>query len=70
MADTRTGTLADEMRAAAAKLRANPERPVDEPLASWLESWDGVDLAEDGPLPEDFEHALRIVRALNGTVRG
>ena len=38
-----------------------------EPLASWLESWDGVDLREDGPLPEDFEHALRIARVLNGT---
>ncbi|TMS00138.1 hypothetical protein [Nonomuraea basaltis] len=38
-----------------------------EPLASWLESWDGVELREDGPLPADFEFALRIARVLNGT---
>ncbi|MGW4406556.1 hypothetical protein ACWEJ6_21180 [Nonomuraea sp. NPDC004702] len=38
-----------------------------EPLASWLESWDGVDLREDGPLPDDFTYALRVARVLNGT---
>lgn len=37
-----------------------------EPLASWLESWDGVDLREDGPLPDDFTYALRVARVLNG----
>lgn len=53
----------------------NPERlalivallDAREPLASWLESWDGVELREDGPLPSDFEYALRIARVLNGT---
>jgi hypothetical protein len=40
---------------------------VAEPLAAWLESWDGVELREDGPLPDDFQHALRIARVLNGT---
>ncbi|MEV0994615.1 hypothetical protein [Nonomuraea sp. NPDC050202] len=38
-----------------------------EPLASWLDSWTGIDLREDGPLPEDVEHALRIARVINGT---
>lgn len=38
-----------------------------EPLAAWLKSRDGVELREDGPLPSDFEHALRIARVLNGT---
>lgn len=37
-----------------------------EPLAAWLESWEGVDLREDGPLPEDFARALKIARVLNG----
>lgn len=37
MADIETRTPADEMREAAARLRANPERPVDAPLADWLE---------------------------------
>jgi hypothetical protein len=45
----------------------NPD--VAEPLAAWLESWDGVELREDGPLPEDFKHALAVARALNGTAR-
>lgn len=40
-----------------------------EPLAALLESWDGVELREDGPLPDDFVYALRIARALNGTGR-
>lgn len=40
-----------------------------EPLASWLESWDGIELREDGPLPSDFEYALRIARVLNGTAQ-
>lgn len=67
MGDIKTqASVADELRQAAEKLRANPERPVDEPLAAWLESWDGVELDERGPLPEDFEHALAVARVLNG----
>lgn len=34
-------------------------------LQAWLESWDEIDLSEAGPLPTDYEHALKIARALN-----
>jgi len=35
-------------------------------LAKWLESWVDVDIREDGPLPEDAQHALAVARAING----
>jgi hypothetical protein len=37
------------------------------PLASWLESWDGIDIREDGSTPDDYRHALAVARALNGS---
>jgi hypothetical protein len=36
------------------------------PLAVWLESWDGVDVREHGPVPDDYLHAVAIARAING----
>jgi len=36
-----------------------------EPLASWLESWDGVEIREDGPMPDDFRYALAVARQIN-----
>ncbi|MFK0140675.1 hypothetical protein [Streptomyces murinus] len=35
-------------------------------LADWLDSWTGIDLRDDGPLPEDAQHALTVARALLG----
>lgn len=35
-------------------------------IASWLDSWTGIDLYEAGPLPEDAKHALAVARAING----
>ncbi|MGS2645931.1 hypothetical protein [Streptosporangium sp. G12] len=35
------------------------------PLASWLESWDGIEVREDGPMPDDFRYALKVARAIN-----
>jgi hypothetical protein len=37
-----------------------------EPLAAWLESWDGVELHEDGPMRDDFQHALKVARVILG----
>ncbi|MEV7654608.1 hypothetical protein AB0O39_10600 [Streptomyces anulatus] len=39
-------------------------------VARWLESWSGVDLSEHGPMPEDAQHALAVVRQLLGTSTG
>ncbi|MEU4577478.1 hypothetical protein [Nonomuraea sp. NPDC023979] len=55
-----------EIAQAAAKLREQPNRPMDRPLADWLESWSGVPFTESGPLPDDLQHALAIARAVNG----
>ncbi|MFH8336931.1 hypothetical protein [Streptomyces sp. AM6-12] len=33
-------------------------------LAGWLDSWTGIDLRDDGPLPEDAQHALTVARAI------
>ncbi|MEV0382342.1 hypothetical protein [Nonomuraea sp. NPDC050643] len=52
MADTTEKTVAEELREAAAGLRANPQRPVDEPLASWLESAAWV--AREHPQDPDY----------------
>ncbi|MER7213549.1 hypothetical protein ABT340_41350 [Streptosporangium sp. NPDC000239] len=35
-------------------------------LAAWLESWEGVEVRLDGPMPEDYRYALRVARAING----
>lgn len=36
-------------------------------VGRWLESWTGIDLAEDGPMPEDAQHALAVARQILGT---
>lgn len=36
-----------------------------EPLAAWLESWDGFDVPESAPHSDDWEHALKVSRAIN-----
>jgi hypothetical protein len=72
-------TLADEFTAAADALRLAAERAgtggssedrlirsLGEPVADWLESWQGVHLSVEGPMPQDYEHALKIVRIVNG----
>jgi hypothetical protein len=38
---------------------------VGKAVAAWLESWDGIELSEGGPLPDDFAHALAVARAVN-----
>jgi hypothetical protein len=39
-----------------------------EPLAAWLESWNGIEsFCEDGPMDEDFRHALKVARAVNAS---
>lgn len=35
-------------------------------LAAWLESWTGIDIAEHGPMPDDFKHALAVARLILG----
>ncbi len=42
---------------------------IAEPLAVWLESWDGVSLSEHHAMPEDYAHALAVARALTGGAR-
>lgn len=37
-----------------------------EPLAAWLESWDGVAFNERGPMADDLKHALNVARAILG----
>jgi hypothetical protein len=34
-------------------------------LAKWLESFDGIDFTDHGPMSEDLEHALAVARAIN-----
>ncbi|WP_405184225.1 hypothetical protein [Streptomyces albidoflavus] len=36
-------------------------------LAAWLESWTGIEVAEDGPLAEDLRHALTVARQILGS---
>ncbi|MFE3049577.1 hypothetical protein ACFXIY_21295 [Streptomyces albidoflavus] len=36
-------------------------------LAAWLESWTGIDVAEDGPLAEELRHALTVARQILGS---
>lgn len=72
-------TPADEINAAAQTLRTATFRGAmtatpavaalvraREPLASWLDSWTGIELREDAALPEDAQHALATARAING----
>jgi len=72
-------TPADELRTAAEKLRnaafrgamtATPAVAAllraREPLARWLDSWDGADVDEHAAMPDDLRHALLIARAING----
>lgn len=35
-----------------------------EPLAAWLESWDGIEIREDAPMVDDLRHALNVARAI------
>jgi hypothetical protein len=35
-------------------------------VAAWLESWAGLDVAEDRPYSDDWAHALRIARVYLG----
>lgn len=37
------------------------------PLASLLESWEGVGISEHHAMPDDFAHTLAFARVLNGT---
>ncbi len=37
-----------------------------EPLAVWLESWDGIAFNEHGPMADDLQHALNVARAILG----
>jgi hypothetical protein len=72
-------TIADEFAAATDALRLAAERASTggssedrlarallEPVYVWLESWQGVHLSVDPP-PQDYEHALKIVRIVNGS---
>jgi hypothetical protein len=83
MAETKSA--ADEFRQAVDTLRRAAEsarrnghlagdtllRQLADPVADWLESWPPVEFREDGPKSEDFQLALRIVRAINeGASRG
>ncbi|MEU3386313.1 hypothetical protein [Streptomyces albidoflavus] len=36
-------------------------------LAAWLESWTGIEVAEDGPLAEELRHALAVARQILGS---
>ncbi|MGW9584700.1 hypothetical protein ACWIGB_05445 [Streptomyces albidoflavus] len=36
-------------------------------LAAWLESWTGIEVAEDGPLVEELRHALTVARQILGS---
>lgn len=40
---------------------------VGKALAAWLESWTGIEVAEDGPLPDDLRHALSVARQILGS---
>ena len=42
---------------------------VRERLSIWLESWQDVVMDTSGPLPEDFGHAMKIARTLNGSAQ-
>lgn len=81
-ADTSSVSLSEELRSATAMLRVAFESALGGPrspenrlivalagqVADWLESWDGVDLREDGPLPDDFAFALKVARAVNNKI--
>lgn len=43
---------------------------VAEPLAAWLESWDGFNIPESAPHSDDWEHALKVSRAINTNREG
>lgn len=34
-------------------------------LVAWLGSWDGIEVREDGPMPDDFRYALDVARRIN-----
>ncbi|KAB2347295.1 hypothetical protein [Actinomadura rudentiformis] len=36
------------------------------PLADWLHDWEGFEIREDGPMPDDLKAALSIARTVNG----
>lgn len=67
-------TPAEEITAAAAKLRAHPsktEHPnVGNALAKWLDSWTGIELRESATMQEDARHALTVARAVLGSSDG
>ncbi|KAB8186920.1 hypothetical protein FH608_046375 [Nonomuraea phyllanthi] len=72
-------TIADEFQSAVDTLRRAAEsarrnghltgdvllRHLADPVADWLESKEGIHLSQDGPMPDDFQHALRIARVIN-----
>jgi hypothetical protein len=75
-------TPADELKTAAETLRGATFRGAmtatpavaallraREPIADWLDSWDGVDIDEHASMPDDLRHALVIARALNAAAR-
>ena len=39
---------------------------IAEPLAAWLESWDGIPFNEHGPMADDLQHALNVARTILG----
>ena len=41
-----------------------------EPLAAWLESWDGLEFTEQGALLDDLKYALKIARVITGGTDG
>ncbi len=55
----------DQLKRAAVKLREGAP-VIAEPLAVWLESWDGIPFDEHGPMPVDLQHALNVARAILG----
>jgi len=75
-----TGTVESEVVGSARKGRRNggirnPHNAVwialmqpalAEPLAAWMESWDGIPFNEHGPMADDLQHALNVARVILG----
>lgn len=63
---------ATTLRAASKRLRdvapqiTGPLAGLADPVADWLDSWTATNIREDGPMPEDFRHALTIARKILG----
>jgi len=70
-----SASTATTLRAATKQLRdvapqiTGPLAGLADPVADWLDSWTATDIREDGPMPEDFRHALAIARTVLGQER-